>query len=72
MAIPGDDQALVEVGAVGGEDVFAVAKAAEEGERDVEDEGPGARPPQLNKDYDFYQSPRTTARTWSRVISKAG
>jgi hypothetical protein len=28
------------VGAVGGEDVFAVAEAAEEGEDRIEDEGP--------------------------------
>ena len=40
MAIPGDDQPLIQVGTVGGEDVFAVAKAEEEGECGVEDEGP--------------------------------
>ena len=40
MAVTGDDQALIEVGAVGGEDVLAVAEAAEEGERGVEDERP--------------------------------
>ena len=40
MVIPRDDQPLVEVGAVGGEDVFAVAEAEEEGEYGVEEEGP--------------------------------
>ena len=40
MTIPGNDQSLVEMGAVGGEDVFAIAQAAEEGERGVEDERP--------------------------------
>ena len=40
MAIPGNDQTLVEMGAVSGEDVFGVAQAAEEGERGVEDERP--------------------------------
>ena len=40
MALPVNDQALVAVGAVGGEDVCAVAEAAQEGERGVKDEGP--------------------------------
>ena len=38
MVIPRKDQPLVEVGAVSGEDVLAVA--AEEGEYGVEEEGP--------------------------------
>ena len=40
MAVSGNDQAWVEVGAVSGEDVLTVAQAAEESERGVEDEGP--------------------------------
>ena len=45
MAVTGDDQPLIEVGAVGGEDVFAVVETAEEGERGVEDEGPDEQHP---------------------------
>ena len=53
MAVPGDDQPLVEVGAMCREDVFAFAKTPQEGERGVEDkrpdqqqakDGTGARP----------------------------
>ena len=40
MAIPGNHQALVEVGTMGGEDVFASAQATQNGEGGVEDKRP--------------------------------
>ncbi len=40
MAITGDDKPLIQMRPVRGTDVLAVAEAAEEGERGVEDEGP--------------------------------
>ena len=69
MVIPRDDQPLVEVGAVGGEDLLAVAKAPEEGERGVEGEGPDEQHPGYDQQAEVADEQVAVAQDGPRAAS---